>query len=148
MLNVIIVQYHITQLPTVHFTFGCCTGHYQKYGTFCSRFSCQRYFKAAVFMEAGLDRLARQPGKQDLTALGIIYLEKIIMCLYGSTSRLALLPQSCLLGWKFLHINTHKQAGPGWMFKDAELQPIFNNCQNGQHNKIVPASRMIFSHTV
>jgi hypothetical protein len=36
------------------------------------------------------------------------------------------------------------------MFKDAELQAIVNNCQNWQHNKIVPASMQddIFSYRI
>ena len=42
---------------------------------------------------------------------------------------------SRLLGWKFLHINTHKQASP-----------VAKIVKTNQNNKIVPASGMNFSH--
>jgi hypothetical protein len=66
-------------------------------------------------------------------------------CAFIWTSGLSRLPRSrlkeersCLPGWKFLHINTHKRASRDKSLKTL-LQAIFNNCQN---NKIVPTSGM------
>jgi hypothetical protein len=53
--------------------------------------------------------------------------------------------RSRLLGWKFLHINTHKQASPvaGIKIQRYRRKLFLTYCQN---NKIVSANRMKFSH--
>ena len=69
-------------------------------------------------MEAGLARLLRQPGKRDL-AMALCSLYNTNVRLFIWTNGVARLPRSRLNearsrlpGWKILHINTRKRAGP------------------------------------
>ena len=82
-------------------------------------------------MEAGLARLARQPGKRDLAVLLFYGWDKRA----GPVGEISLeRGEISLTGMKIFHINTHKRAGPVARMKD-----ISKSCQ-----KIVKTMSQLF----